>query len=1190
MLSYGKMTPKGAINYYTKDNYQQQSDAINNSLWWGDGAAEFNLTGNIDFQIFENLCRGYNPLGTIQLRRDARKGSAIAGIDGTFSAPKSVSLACFLGGDYRLAIAHRKAVTNTLQIMCDRCLFTWRKHDRVKAYKPIVAVFHHDTSRELDPQLHSHGFWMNLVQNVAGIWQSFANEKFYEHKILLGQIYRNELARLVQELGYRIEVRADGFFELAGYSRHQIDEFSQRHHQILDKLAAMGLPDTTENRVFALFATRKAKERGLDRDKLHNYWQMKAAHLSIVHPVANTTPIIDRKDLDALVNDAIAYCEEWRSKFPLEMMEKLITINPTGHSIEAIDQAIVNHPLLLQVDNLFATQWSLEREKITIALMLQGKNSMTPISALNEGGTNDHGTIAAKRPVATHYRTQTIPKGDANVSLSNTANRNIRNTTSRTKHSYQPTVDPRQGTVSQYSSASRHISRPYSRSTGQGRGFKVTGNRRSARRGGPFYRSGCSSSDRTREKRSIIVRRPIPKTRPDPSLIKIVEHIYRSRAQRDLINPLSGLHEELNLLGEKLHQLNKLQQGNDQLRATIASKIAELSTIKHTHIPLKTFTEGQNIHPSSGDRVLAWVSESDTAKTKAIQELVEFIQANGLRDNITVTGIASDAVTATNLKAVSGLRNMTVSDCLGKSILSTPHQALWVVDNAEDLSAQQIYKLMHHSSQNKAQVLFLIHPELFSTVGHPVKALLEAGMNVTYLDKPQNDPTLERTVGLFYHGLEAESLRCLDEKGWVHEHPTFEDRIGAIAQQWMMNSSQRNGTRIITETQKDQEAIIHQLRIRLKAEGLLGDRDYTLKVFQDRGLSKEQMQQAQHYEIGDILVPHINRHGLRISQPYQVVEQAGNSITFQHGKNLRTVNFAALDKELLGQVYQHKEIPIARGDRLVWTNNNHKLGRVKGKEIEVIAVEANQVQLRFDDGQRQYIPLEQLCYLDYALVQTINATQDLKCDRVLVSLANKEELSRETIFAAMTRAQCEARFYMTSKPVLFEQVGCRISRGNIDEWLIKRGFKVKPPPPPVHIEVRHLIAQVEQWGVLPIEGKAVEQQSQTSPHSRQRTDPINLNSEQHYKAQYDSIAQHIQSQNGTAPTGQHLDVAIAMHAGPDAPKVLQYSPMLARLSGEAAQTYIENAMKEGDRLSKVLEQQAAVKQQNTPRPRVARGR
>ena len=54
-----------------------------------------------------------------------------------------------------------------------------------------------------------------------------ANEKLYRSKMLLGALYRSELASRLQNLGYGIEKsHADGRFEIAGVSREVIEAFS----------------------------------------------------------------------------------------------------------------------------------------------------------------------------------------------------------------------------------------------------------------------------------------------------------------------------------------------------------------------------------------------------------------------------------------------------------------------------------------------------------------------------------------------------------------------------------------------------------------------------------------------------------------------------------------------------------------------------------------------------------------------------------------------------------------------------------------------------------------------------------------------------------------------------------------------------------------------------------------------------
>ena len=92
--------------------------------------------------------------------------------------------------------------------------------------KILVAAFRHDTSRNLDPLLHTHAVIANMVRGADGKWRTMSNEKLYAQKMLIGAIYRTELARGLEGFGYRVEkTHADGRFEIAGVPREVIEAF-----------------------------------------------------------------------------------------------------------------------------------------------------------------------------------------------------------------------------------------------------------------------------------------------------------------------------------------------------------------------------------------------------------------------------------------------------------------------------------------------------------------------------------------------------------------------------------------------------------------------------------------------------------------------------------------------------------------------------------------------------------------------------------------------------------------------------------------------------------------------------------------------------------------------------------------------------------------------------------------------------
>jgi len=73
--------------------------------------------------------------------------------DFTISAPKSVSVLAIVGGDWRLIDAHRAAVAVALReteaYAASRVRQGGANEDRVTG-NLVLAVYHHDTSRELD--------------------------------------------------------------------------------------------------------------------------------------------------------------------------------------------------------------------------------------------------------------------------------------------------------------------------------------------------------------------------------------------------------------------------------------------------------------------------------------------------------------------------------------------------------------------------------------------------------------------------------------------------------------------------------------------------------------------------------------------------------------------------------------------------------------------------------------------------------------------------------------------------------------------------------------------------------------------------------------------------------------------------------------------------------------------------------
>ena len=94
-----------------------------------------------------------------------------------------------------LIAAHDKAVREALaeaeNYAAARVRLNGANEDRATA-NWIVAAYRHDTSRELDPQLHTHAVTANLTYDgVEGRWKALQASGLYERRAYLTEVYRN---------------------------------------------------------------------------------------------------------------------------------------------------------------------------------------------------------------------------------------------------------------------------------------------------------------------------------------------------------------------------------------------------------------------------------------------------------------------------------------------------------------------------------------------------------------------------------------------------------------------------------------------------------------------------------------------------------------------------------------------------------------------------------------------------------------------------------------------------------------------------------------------------------------------------------------------------------------------------------------------------------------------------------------
>ncbi|BEM90551.1 conjugal transfer protein TraI (plasmid) [Serratia marcescens] len=277
-VSAVKSAANAAGYYEQKDNYYFIGEMA--TEWLGTGAESLGLEGPVKGEVFRAVLEGHLPDGGDLSHMKNGKNTHQPGIDLTFSAPKSVSVLALVAGDTFLIGAHKRAVAATLNEL-EKFASTRTMTDGVSALEQtgnlVVATFLHDTSRNLDPQLHTHAIVANATL-AAGGWKTLSsdtkagsgfNNILWKEQVSIGAMYRGFLRADLERAGYVLrEAGPHGMYEVDGVPT---EPFSSRRQDIL---AAAGVDAGSRAKTRAALDTRKAKDFTC-MDDVRDYWRQK---------------------------------------------------------------------------------------------------------------------------------------------------------------------------------------------------------------------------------------------------------------------------------------------------------------------------------------------------------------------------------------------------------------------------------------------------------------------------------------------------------------------------------------------------------------------------------------------------------------------------------------------------------------------------------------------------------------------------------------------------------------------------------------------------------------------------------------------------------------------------------------------------------------------------------------------------
>ena len=330
----------GAKGYFQKDDYYTR-DSAGHRAWVGKGAAELGLT-DVTPEAFQAILEGKDPEGNV-LVQAASNGVHRPGWDFTFSPAKSVSVVWAFGSTEQqvaIAAAHNAAIDSTLKYIEDNLIQARVTNkgitSKMNTGNIIAARFDHFTTRELDPDLHTHVVIADITKCPDGKYRAVANEKVFARELVTA-FYNNELAFELKERGFGVTLKKystgnSRYACIEGIDEKITDQYSKRTDQIekaVEKLSE-SYPNASreELRQMACLGTRQRKA-SVDKAVLNESWN------SQLHEIGYTRDAL-AASIDKAREDMQSQNVKYDPKAVLEMSSRVLNEHESTFTREKI--------------------------------------------------------------------------------------------------------------------------------------------------------------------------------------------------------------------------------------------------------------------------------------------------------------------------------------------------------------------------------------------------------------------------------------------------------------------------------------------------------------------------------------------------------------------------------------------------------------------------------------------------------------------------------------------------------------------------------------------------------------------------------------------------------------------------------------------------------------------------------------
>lgn len=444
-----------------------------------------------------------------------------------------------------------------------------------------------------------------------------------------------------------------------------------------------------------------------------------------------------------------------------------------------------------------------------------------------------------------------------------------------------------------------------------------------------------------------------------------------------------------------------------------------------------TLNEGQEAAArlilSSENRIVAVQGVAGAGKSSVLKPVAQVLADEGRQ----VLGLAVQNTLVQMLERDTGIRSQTLARFLrnwhellenpgSAGLLAEARQALsghvLVLDEASMVSNADKEKLVRLANLAEVDRLVLIgdRKQLGAVdAGKPFDLVQKAGIERAEMrvNLRGRDPVLRQAQAAAQAGRVEEALGHL--RGATLE--TDGDSAIVAAEQWLaLPPIERERTAIYASGRALRSAVNAAVQTGLKANGELGPGSLQLEVLSRVNATREELRYLAAYREGMILDVRGRDRALRLAGgQYRVasVDHAGRSVELEDRRgrraSFRPSRIRAGEKDDRVALFEAKPLTVHDGDRIRWTENDHRRGLFNADQARIVAIDGKLVTVETSAGMTHQLKFDDpmLKRLDLAYALNAHMAQGLTSDRGIAVMDSRERnlANQKTFLVTVTR-------------------------------------------------------------------------------------------------------------------------------------------------------------------------------------------